>query len=62
VRRFSVLLALLPVTALVIGFLALDQRPSAIDLVGVALVLTGVMIQDREVLPRRHESSQPRSM
>ena len=36
VRRFSVLLALLPVTALVVGWVALDQRPSALDLVGHA--------------------------
>jgi inner membrane transporter RhtA len=50
VRRFSVLLALLPVTALVIGFIALDQRPSLLDLAGVALVLTGVVIQERETL------------
>lgn len=57
VRRFSVLLALLPVTALLIGFLALDQRPSPVDLIGVALVLTGVVIQDREVLPRVSEST-----
>ncbi len=50
VRRFSVLLALLPVTAMVIGFIALDQTPSLIDLAGIALVLVGVMIQEREVL------------
>ena len=36
VRRFSVLLALLPVTALVVGWVALDQQPSALDLVGHA--------------------------
>lgn len=51
VRRFSLLLALLPVTAVVIGFLALDQRPSAADLAGIALVLSGVVIQERETLP-----------
>lgn len=50
VRRFSVLLALLPVTATVVAFIALDQRPSAIDLVGMALVLTGVVVQEREKL------------
>ena len=42
VRRFSVLLALLPVTAVVIGWIALDQRPSGLDLGGIALVLAGV--------------------
>lgn len=50
VRRFAVLLALLPVTAMLVGFVALDQRPSVIDLVGAALVITGVLIQEREVL------------
>ena len=51
VRRFSVLLALLPVTALVFGFLFLHQQPSYIDLVGIALVLTGVVTQQRDTLP-----------
>ena len=50
VRRFSVLLALLPVTAVVIGWLALDQRPSALDLAGIALVLAGVVLQERDEL------------
>lgn len=53
VRRFSVMLALLPVTATVVGFVALDQTPSVVDLVGMALVLTGVIVQDRENLPAR---------
>ena len=52
VRRFSVLLALLPVTATVFGFLFLDQTPSTMDLLGIALVLAGVVIQQRDVLPR----------
>jgi inner membrane transporter RhtA len=51
VRRFAVLLALLPVTAMAIGAIALDQRPSAIDLLGAALVIAGVVVQEREVLP-----------
>lgn len=51
VRRFSVLLALLPVTALVFGFFFLHQRPSLIDLGGIALVLTGVIVQQRDALP-----------
>jgi len=50
VRRFSVLLALLPVTASVVAFVALDQRPNTFDLVGMAMVLTGVVIQERESL------------
>jgi inner membrane transporter RhtA len=50
IRRFSLLLALLPVTAAFIGWLVLDQRPSTVDLVGIALVLVGVMVQEREEL------------
>jgi inner membrane transporter RhtA len=50
VRRFSVLLALLPVTATVVAFIALDQRPTAIDLIGMTLVLTGVVVQERDTL------------
>ncbi|MDP1532252.1 MAG: EamA family transporter, partial [Rubrivivax sp.] len=36
VRRFALLLALLPVTAMIVGYIALDQRPSVIDLLGAA--------------------------
>ena len=50
IRRFSVLLALLPVTALAVGWVALDQQPSGMELLGVALVLVGVATQEREVL------------
>jgi inner membrane transporter RhtA len=52
VRRFSVLLALLPVTATVFGFLFLDQTPSLPDSVGIGLVLGGVLMQQRDVLAR----------
>jgi inner membrane transporter RhtA len=48
VRRFSVLLALLPVTAVTIGWIALDQTPTGLDLAGIAFVLAGVMFQERE--------------
>jgi inner membrane transporter RhtA len=48
VRRFSVLLALLPVTAVLVGFVGLDQNPSAIDLLGTVLVVIGVAIQERD--------------
>jgi inner membrane transporter RhtA len=50
VRRFALLLALLPVTALVIGFIALGQRPSVYDLLGAVLVIAGVATQERESL------------
>jgi inner membrane transporter RhtA len=59
VRRFSVLLALLPVTAVVIGWVALDQRPSALDAVGIALVLVGVALQDREELAAEIAGPEP---
>jgi inner membrane transporter RhtA len=48
IRRFSLLLALLPVTALVVGWVALDQRPSVVDLVGISFVLAGVALQERD--------------
>lgn len=51
VRRFSLLLALLPVTAVAFGWIALDQTPSALDLSGVGLVLAGVALQERDELP-----------
>lgn len=51
VRRFSVLLALLPVTAVAFGWIALDQAPSGLELGGIALVLVGVAIQERDSIP-----------
>lgn len=52
IRRFSVLLATLPVTAVVVGWVALGQRPSALDAAGIALVLAGVALQERdEIVP-----------
>jgi inner membrane transporter RhtA len=50
IRRFSLLLALLPVTAAFIGWLVLDQRPSSVELFGIALVVMGVIVQEREEL------------
>jgi drug/metabolite transporter (DMT)-like permease len=35
------------VTALAMGYLALDQTPSPLQLAGVALILIGVATQDR---------------
>ena len=52
IRRFSVLLATLPVTAVVVGWAALGQRPSTLDAAGIALVLAGVALQERdEIVP-----------
>ena len=54
-RRFAVLLALLPVTAMVVGFMALSQTPSVLDLIGAALVITGVATQERDELAQPFE-------
>lgn len=51
IRRFSVMLALLPVVAMATGFVALDQRPTAVDLLGTVFVLIGVVVQEREEHP-----------
>ena len=55
IRRFSVMLALLPVCAAIFGFVFLDQSPSLLDLLGMALVLTGVAVQERDETDRHHE-------
>lgn len=57
VRRFSVLLALLPVTAVVFGFFFLDQTPTLIELFGISLVLAGVIAQQRDILPAASETA-----
>ena len=59
VRRFALLLALLPVTAMVVGFIALDQQPSLVDLLGAALVITGVLVQEREVITHEELETAP---
>ena len=51
VRRFSLLLALLPVTATIFGLLFLNQVPSITDLIGISFVLSGVVVQQRDTLP-----------
>ena len=52
IRRFSVLLALLPVTASFIGWIWLDQTPSWLEVAGIALVLVGVAVQQRDEIDR----------
>lgn len=59
IRRFSVLLALLPVSALTVGWVALDQRPGTLDLVGMALVLAGVALQERDERPAGDVALEP---
>jgi inner membrane transporter RhtA len=46
--RFAVLLALLPATATVIGFLALGQVPGAAEAVGIAAVVAAVAVRSRD--------------
>lgn len=58
IRRFSVMLALLPVTAAVFGFVFLQQTPSLLDLLGMMFVLLGVGVQEREVIERHHPEPQ----
>ena len=55
IRRFSVMLALLPVCAAIFGFAFLNQSPSILDLLGMALVLIGVAVQERDETDRHHE-------
>ena len=45
--RFAFLLALLPVTATLAGFVALRQSPSPIELAGIALVVVGIAASER---------------
>ena len=43
-RRFALLQALAPVTAAVVGFLALSQVPSAREIVGIGLVIVAILL------------------
>ena len=45
---FALLLALLPATATAIGFLVLRQVPTAAELLGIALVISGVALHQAE--------------
>ena len=45
--RFALLLALLPVTATVIGAIALSQTPSPVEVIGIGLVVAGIALRDR---------------
>ena len=45
--EFALMLALLPVTATVIGRLTLAQQPRWYELVGIALVMAGVTVSAR---------------
>jgi inner membrane transporter RhtA len=42
--RFALLLALLPATAAIVGAIALAQRPTVAEAVGIALVMTALVV------------------
>ena len=46
--RFAVLLALLPVTATIVGFAALGQLPGALEIGGIAAVIAAVALRSRD--------------
>jgi inner membrane transporter RhtA len=45
--RFAFLLALLPVTATVTGFVALGQTPTWPEMGGISLVVAGIAVSER---------------
>lgn len=49
---FALLLALLPVTATVVGLVVLQQIPSALEALGIAAVVLGVAVRSRDDQPR----------
>jgi len=57
--RFALLLALLPVTATAIGLVALRQTPSAIEGLGIALVVAGIAVSERTRRPGPAEAVGP---
>jgi inner membrane transporter RhtA len=50
---YALMVSLLPATATVIGVLVLTQIPTAAEIAGVVLVVTGVAIHRRPVATRR---------
>jgi inner membrane transporter RhtA len=48
---YALFVALLPATATVIGIVVLDQLPTALDLVGIALVMLGVAVHRPDAAP-----------
>lgn len=56
---FAFLLALLPATATIIGVIVLRQIPSAVDVVGVILVMIGVAVHKPAPIPIPLQDSDP---
>jgi inner membrane transporter RhtA len=46
--RFALLLALLPVSAAIMGFLVLDQVPAVPEAIGILAVVGGLTLRGRE--------------
>ncbi|WP_263995576.1 EamA family transporter [Mycobacterium yunnanensis] len=46
--RFALLLALLPATAAIVGAVALAQRPTVAEVVGIALVMAALVVVSRD--------------
>ena len=47
VRHYSVLLAMLPIVSSLFGFVVFDQSPTGWDFVGGALIILGIVLQER---------------
>jgi inner membrane transporter RhtA len=58
---FALMLALLPATAALIGFLVLGQVPTLQDLIGIALVIIGVAIhhEPNQTAPAQRDTATP---
>lgn len=47
VRHYSVLLAMLPIVATIFGYMVFHQTPQGWDYVGSALIIAGIILQER---------------
>jgi inner membrane transporter RhtA len=47
VRHYSVMLAMLPIVATTFGFMVFHQTPQGWDYVGSALIIAGIILQER---------------
>jgi inner membrane transporter RhtA len=57
---YALFVALLPATATAIGVVVLHQLPSAVDLVGIALVMAGVALHRPDAVRERTVRAEPR--
>ncbi|MEV0298073.1 EamA family transporter [Nocardia sp. NPDC050710] len=54
--RFALLLALLPATAAIVGAIVLTQRPAALEIIGIALVMLALTVS---AVPTRKPTPEP---